>query len=331
MTKSKVYLLDSNVLIALATPEHSLNARAAAWFLKGLPVCNMPHHGGRTFPFPPAHRCGGDGGIRKVPARVHCLSPAARVLAGRCFLSRHANHRNRRAPTGHRRLPCAFGAEARRFSSHYGPGAGFRSRWNHAPRVDPFCSANRHGASGSRTCLNPLESRLDRQRRAGHEGSKRVHDGEASHSTASSNRGVRSHPAGRYQMPAGRQSAHRCISRRGTDDCAASGALPDIKFRYNVANEENLRPRASHPHFRICARSRGGRSYCDRTPRRTGRGVTPHYRSVVHARRQESAHLRVFAGSMGLHAASRRQREDPRRRSRSLSAAYLDTSYIAKF
>jgi toxin-antitoxin system PIN domain toxin len=35
MTKSKVYLLDSNVLIALATPEHSLNARAAAWFRKG--------------------------------------------------------------------------------------------------------------------------------------------------------------------------------------------------------------------------------------------------------------------------------------------------------
>ena len=35
MTKSKVYLLDSNVLIALATPEHSQNARAAAWFRKG--------------------------------------------------------------------------------------------------------------------------------------------------------------------------------------------------------------------------------------------------------------------------------------------------------
>lgn len=35
MTKSKVFLLDSNVLIALATPEHSLNARAAAWFRKG--------------------------------------------------------------------------------------------------------------------------------------------------------------------------------------------------------------------------------------------------------------------------------------------------------
>ena len=35
MTKSKVFLLDSNVLIALATPEHSLNSRAAAWFRKG--------------------------------------------------------------------------------------------------------------------------------------------------------------------------------------------------------------------------------------------------------------------------------------------------------
>ncbi len=34
MTKSKVYLLDANVLIALATPDHSLNARAAAWFRK---------------------------------------------------------------------------------------------------------------------------------------------------------------------------------------------------------------------------------------------------------------------------------------------------------
>jgi toxin-antitoxin system PIN domain toxin len=35
MTKSRIYLLDSNVLIALATLEHSLNARAAAWFRKG--------------------------------------------------------------------------------------------------------------------------------------------------------------------------------------------------------------------------------------------------------------------------------------------------------
>jgi hypothetical protein len=29
MTKSKVYLLDCNVLIALAAPEHSLNARSS--------------------------------------------------------------------------------------------------------------------------------------------------------------------------------------------------------------------------------------------------------------------------------------------------------------
>ena len=42
MTKSKVYLLDSNILIALATPEHSLNARAAAWFRKGHRFATCP-------------------------------------------------------------------------------------------------------------------------------------------------------------------------------------------------------------------------------------------------------------------------------------------------
>jgi uncharacterized protein len=42
MTKSKVYLLDSNVLIALATPEHSQNARAAAWFRKGYRFATCP-------------------------------------------------------------------------------------------------------------------------------------------------------------------------------------------------------------------------------------------------------------------------------------------------
>jgi hypothetical protein len=56
MTKNKVYLLDANVLIALATPEHSLNARAAEWFLKG--------HRFATCPFSPARRRRGDGGIR---------------------------------------------------------------------------------------------------------------------------------------------------------------------------------------------------------------------------------------------------------------------------
>lgn len=39
---SRVYLLDANVLIALATPEHSLNARAAAWFRKGYRFATCP-------------------------------------------------------------------------------------------------------------------------------------------------------------------------------------------------------------------------------------------------------------------------------------------------
>ncbi len=42
MTKSRVYLLDANVLIALATPEHSQNARAAAWFRKGYRFATCP-------------------------------------------------------------------------------------------------------------------------------------------------------------------------------------------------------------------------------------------------------------------------------------------------
>ncbi len=51
MTKSKVYLLDANVLIALATPEHSLNARAAAWFVKGHPFATCPITQGALFRF----------------------------------------------------------------------------------------------------------------------------------------------------------------------------------------------------------------------------------------------------------------------------------------
>ena len=42
MRKGKLYLLDSNVLIALATPEHSLNSRAAAWFRKGHVFATCP-------------------------------------------------------------------------------------------------------------------------------------------------------------------------------------------------------------------------------------------------------------------------------------------------
>ena len=51
MTKSKVYLLDCNVLIALATPEHSLNARAAAWFVKGHRFATCPITQGALFRF----------------------------------------------------------------------------------------------------------------------------------------------------------------------------------------------------------------------------------------------------------------------------------------
>ena len=42
MTKSKVYLLDANVLIALTTPEHTLNNRAAAWFRAGHKFATCP-------------------------------------------------------------------------------------------------------------------------------------------------------------------------------------------------------------------------------------------------------------------------------------------------
>ena len=51
MTRSKVYLLDANVLIALATPEHSQNARAAAWFLKGHRFATCPVPQGALFRF----------------------------------------------------------------------------------------------------------------------------------------------------------------------------------------------------------------------------------------------------------------------------------------
>jgi len=42
MTKNKVYLLDANVLISLATPEHSLNKRAALWFRQGHRFATCP-------------------------------------------------------------------------------------------------------------------------------------------------------------------------------------------------------------------------------------------------------------------------------------------------
>jgi hypothetical protein len=42
MTKSRVFLLDANVLIALATPEHILNQRAVEWFRKGHRFATCP-------------------------------------------------------------------------------------------------------------------------------------------------------------------------------------------------------------------------------------------------------------------------------------------------
>ncbi len=49
--KSSVNLLDSNVLIALATPEHSLNARAAAWFRRGHNFATCPITQGALYRF----------------------------------------------------------------------------------------------------------------------------------------------------------------------------------------------------------------------------------------------------------------------------------------
>ena len=47
----EIYLLDSNVLIALATPEHSLNARAVSWFRKGHRFATCPITQGAPFRF----------------------------------------------------------------------------------------------------------------------------------------------------------------------------------------------------------------------------------------------------------------------------------------
>jgi uncharacterized protein len=48
---SRVYLLDNNILIALATPEHTLNARAAAWFRKGHAFATCPITQGALYRF----------------------------------------------------------------------------------------------------------------------------------------------------------------------------------------------------------------------------------------------------------------------------------------
>ena len=96
MTKSKVCLLDSNVLIALATPEHSLNARAAAWFRKGHRFATCPVTQGALFRFHLRAGVEATAESAKLLLDSICFPAAARILAGRCFLSRHVNHRNRR-------------------------------------------------------------------------------------------------------------------------------------------------------------------------------------------------------------------------------------------
>ncbi|MDZ7640402.1 MAG: VapC toxin family PIN domain ribonuclease [Bryobacterales bacterium] len=47
----RINLRDANVLVALATPDHSLNARAAAWFRKGHRFVPCPITQGAVFRF----------------------------------------------------------------------------------------------------------------------------------------------------------------------------------------------------------------------------------------------------------------------------------------
>jgi uncharacterized protein len=77
MTKSKAWLLDSNVLIALATPEHSLNRRAAAWFRKGHRFATCPITQGALVRF-------------HLRAGVDATADSAKVLLKSiCALTRH--------------------------------------------------------------------------------------------------------------------------------------------------------------------------------------------------------------------------------------------------
>ncbi|MGH9659686.1 MAG: PIN domain-containing protein [Bryobacteraceae bacterium] len=76
MTRSKVYLLDANVLIALATPEHSLNARAVAWFRKGHRFATCPITQGALVRF---HlRAGVDASAESAKLLLQSISSLAR-------------------------------------------------------------------------------------------------------------------------------------------------------------------------------------------------------------------------------------------------------------
>jgi hypothetical protein len=66
----KVYLLEWNVLIVLAMPEHSLNARAADWFRKGHRFATCPITQGALFRF-------------HLRARVDATAESAKLLLKR--------------------------------------------------------------------------------------------------------------------------------------------------------------------------------------------------------------------------------------------------------
>lgn len=76
MTKSRVYLLDANVLIALATPEHSLNARAALWFRKGYRFATCPITQGALLRF--HMRAGVDATVESAKQLLECISALPR-------------------------------------------------------------------------------------------------------------------------------------------------------------------------------------------------------------------------------------------------------------
>jgi predicted nucleic acid-binding protein len=76
MTRNKVHLIDANVLIALATPEHSLNARAAAWFRKGHRFATCPITQGALVRF---HlRAGVDATAKSAKLLLQSISSLAR-------------------------------------------------------------------------------------------------------------------------------------------------------------------------------------------------------------------------------------------------------------
>ena len=176
MTKSKVYLLDSNVLIALATPEHSLNSRAAAWFLRGT---GLQHALSRKARFSvstcaPVWR-------RRRNLQSSCSNrfpPSRGTNSGRTMFLILTCQPQESSGIGRSltlTLCCWRGNTAVQWPL-------WTRRWllfTQAPHSSrSSCgSANRHGGRGNPHCLNLLEGRVDRWRRANGKGSKRVHDG----------------------------------------------------------------------------------------------------------------------------------------------------------